>query len=217
MEVQILLFQVMLILTNKKLINKLLIGFRTGLGSILVHIFNRLIYSFGVLNEYQFQLELHLNYLFPMLLFCKKHSLFLFTFLMDLTCYEQLGTKFRYILLYSLLNIENSVRLRVKLKISEWNLQVLSVTSLFFSAGWLEREVFDFFGVFFFLNKDLRRILLDYGFKGYPLRKDFPLSGFLELCYDDITKKITYSNLVLSQEYRFFFKFKSSHEFLAKN
>ena len=87
----------------------------------------------------------------------------------------------------------------------------MSISSLFTSAVWLEREVFDFFGIFFLLHKDLRRILLDYGFKGYPLRRNFPLSGFIELFYDDITKKITYSNLMLSQEYRFFLKLKSTN------
>ncbi len=72
----------------------------------------------------------------------------------------------------------------------------------------MEREIFDFFGLYFFFNKDLRRILLDYGFTGYPLRKDFPLSGFIELIYDDSIKKITYQKLILSQEYRIFFKVK---------
>jgi len=69
---------------------------------------------------------------------------------------------------------------------------LLSVSSLFYNANWAEREVFDFYGLYFSLNKDLRRILLDYGFQGYPLRKDFPLTGFIELFYDDTIKKITY-------------------------
>jgi len=93
----------------------------------------------------------------------------------------------------------------IKIKIKESLASILSSASLFYSANWLEREVFDFFGLFFFSNKDLRRILLDYGFKGYPLRKNFPLSGFIELFYNDITKKITYNKIELGQEYRIFF------------
>jgi NADH-quinone oxidoreductase subunit C len=73
----------------------------------------------------------------------------------------------------------------------------------------MEREVLDMYGVYFFLNKDLRRILTDYGFSGYPLRKDFPLSGYLEVFYDDNHKRISYKLVELSQEYRNF-KFKSN-------
>jgi len=86
---------------------------------------------------------------------------------------------------------------------------LLSVVSLYNSAGWSEREVFDFFGIFFFENKDLRRILTDYGFRGYPLRKDFPLTGYVDVYYDDNQKRICYRSLELSQEYRNF-NFKST-------
>ena len=69
----------------------------------------------------------------------------------------------------------------------------------------MEREIFDFFGLFFLFNKDLRRLLLDYGFQGYPLRKNFPLSGFIEVVYNDTIKKITYPKVNITQEYRLFF------------
>jgi NADH-quinone oxidoreductase subunit C len=72
------------------------------------------------------------------------------------------------------------------------------------SSNWSEREIFDFFGIFFLGNKDLRRILTDYGFKGFPLRKDFPVSGYIDVYYDDNQKRIYYRNLELSQEYRNF-------------
>jgi NADH:ubiquinone oxidoreductase subunit C len=84
--------------------------------------------------------------------------------------------------------------------------------ALFRSANWSEREVFDFYGLFFFENTDLRRILNDYGFKGFPLRKDFPLTGYMDTYYDDNTKKISYRKLELSQEYRNF-NFKASWRF----
>lgn len=93
----------------------------------------------------------------------------------------------------------------IKIKVQEFNKNLLSITSLFSSAWWLEREVFDFYGLYFFCHKDLRRILLDYGFRGHPLRKNFPLTGFIELFYDDSIKKIMYDRVTLSQEYRTFF------------
>jgi NADH-quinone oxidoreductase subunit C len=74
----------------------------------------------------------------------------------------------------------------------------------FFSVSWLEREMFDMFGIFFLGNMDLRRILTDYGFVGFPLRKDFPLSGFFEVRYDDILKRIVLEPIKLSQEFRLY-------------
>lgn len=90
--------------------------------------------------------------------------------------------------------------------------QVLSLISLYKSVGWSEREIFDFFGLFFFENNDLRRILTDYGFRGFPLRKDFPLTGYVDSFYDDNQKRVCYRSLELSQEYRNF-NFKSNWRF----
>lgn len=81
---------------------------------------------------------------------------------------------------------------------------VLSLTGLYNSANWFEREMFDLFGIFFSGNCDLRRILTDYGFMGFPMRKDFPLSGFFEIRYDDLVKQIIIEPLQLSQEFRFY-------------
>jgi len=81
---------------------------------------------------------------------------------------------------------------------------LFSVVSLYKSANWSEREIFDFFGIFFFGNTDLRRILTDYGFKGFPLRKDFPITGHIDIYYDDNQKRICYRTLELNQEYRSF-------------
>lgn len=196
--------------TNDSSLIKLLIGFRTGLVSVILKIFNHSYLQITIISGFNLQIELTLKYLYPFLLFCKKHSLFLFTILTDIICYEFLGNKFRFILIYTLLNIKNSLRFYVKLKTSESNNNLISITSLFYTAAWAEREVFDFFGLYFLFNKDLRRILLDYGFRGYPLRKDFPLSGFIEVYYDDTVKKITYEKIVLAQEYRIFFKHKNA-------
>ena len=91
----------------------------------------------------------------------------------------------------------------MKVKLDSLN-RLSSVSSVFKSASWLEREVWDLFGIFFSEHSDLRRILTDYGFQGFPLRKDFPLTGFVELKYDDEMKRVSYDSLELSQEFRFF-------------
>jgi NADH-quinone oxidoreductase subunit C len=89
---------------------------------------------------------------------------------------------------------------------------VKSIAYLYKSAGWLEREVWDMFGINFIGNNDLRRILTDYGFQGHPLRKDFPLSGFHEVYYDDSYKRLLYESVELSQEYRTF-NFRNDNSF----
>lgn len=97
--------------------------------------------------------------------------------------------------------------LSIRLFLRQFTNSVLGLSSLvglYRSAGWLEREMFDLFGIFFFGNSDLRRILTDYGFMGFPLRKDFPLSGFFEVRYDDLVKQIILEPLQLSQEFRFY-------------
>ena len=190
---------------NSTLLLKLLTGYRIGFSSLFIQIFNNTFSKIKILNGFILQIEINLKYLFSTIFFLKKHSLCLFKLLIDITSYEFLGNKYRYILIYSLLNIETSLRIILKVKLKEYNTSLLSVSSIFCSANWSEREIFDFFGIYFFFNKDLRRILLDYGFRGYPLRKDFPLTGFIELFYDDTIKKITYEKLTLTQEYRTFF------------
>jgi len=196
----------MLIITHKFYLLKLLIGFRIGFLSIINNVFNMSCLKISILNGFNIQIEFSLKYLYSVLLFLKKHSLYLLDILTDITCCEFLGFKFRFLLIYTLLSVKNGgLRLILKIKTQEQSFSVLSVTSIYNSANWSEREIFDFFGLFFLYNKDLRRILLDYGFSGYPLRKDFPLSGFIEVYYDDTIKKITYDNVNLTQEYRIFF------------
>ena len=118
--------------------------------------------------------------------------------------------KARFEVNYLFVNVLTSNRLILRTYVQE-NQGLLSINELYSSAGWLEREVWDMFGVLFFNNYDLRRILTDYGFDGHPLRKDFPLSGFLEVRYDDSEKRVVYEPLEVSQEYRMF-NFKSPWE-----
>lgn len=194
-----------MILNNNNKLLKLLIGYRTGLTSLIMNIFNQGCSQILIVKGFNLQIDLHLKHIYPFLLFCKNHSLCLFNVLIDIVCFEFLGNKFRFVLIYTLLNLKNNLRMFIKLKTLETASQLLSISSIFYTACWSEREVFDFFGLFFLFNKDLRRILLDYGFQGYPLRKDFPLSGFIEVYYDDTIKKITYDKITLAQEYRIFF------------
>jgi NADH dehydrogenase (ubiquinone) Fe-S protein 3 len=104
---------------------------------------------------------------------------------------------------YDLLSLTYNTRLRVKFFVSEYA-SVQSSTCVYINANWWEREVWDLFGVYFYNHPDLRRILTDYGFEGHPLRKDFPLSGYTQMRYNDSKKRIVSEPLRLSQEYRFF-------------
>jgi NADH-quinone oxidoreductase subunit C len=133
----------------------------------------------------------------------KNNQQLRFDSLLDIWGVDYIGSTSRFEVNYLLLSTTNQIRVIVRAYISE-NGGLKSVTSLFKSAAWLEREVWDMYGVLFFENLDLRRILTDYGFEGHPLRKDFPLSGFSEVRYDDGDKRVVYEPLEVSQEYRSF-------------
>ena len=109
----------------------------------------------------------------------------------------------RFDVVYHLLSLTGNARVRVKIQAGEGE-AVPSAVPVFAGAGWFEREVFDMYGVRFVGHPDLRRILTDYNFEGHPLRKDFPLTGFVELRYDDDKKKVVYEPVQLVQEYRDF-------------
>ena len=109
----------------------------------------------------------------------------------------------RFEVVYELLSLTRNRRIRVKLSTDEAS-PVPSVTSLWPVAGWLEREVYDMYGVAFAGNPDLRRILTDYGFEGHPQRKDFPLTGFVELRYSEAEKRVVYESVSLPQDFRTF-------------
>lgn len=123
--------------------------------------------------------------------------------LIDITAVDYPTRNFRFELVYNLLSIQFNNRIRIKTSLDELT-PVSSVTEIFCSAGWWEREVWDMFGIFFSNHPDLRRILTDYGFQGYPLRKDFPLSGYVEVRYDDSEKRVITEPIELTQEFRYF-------------
>ena len=123
--------------------------------------------------------------------------------LIDITAVDYPKRNKRFEVVYHLLSLTNKNRLRVKIFVND-DTPLPSLTEIYKCAGWYEREVWDMYGILFEGNNDLRRILTDYGFEGHPLRKDFPLTGFVELRYDEEKKKVVYSNVKLTQDYRDF-------------
>ena len=109
----------------------------------------------------------------------------------------------RFAVVYNLLSLTHNLRIRIKVWTDE-DTPVPSACGLFSSANWWEREVWDLYGIYFSGHPDLRRILTDYGFEGHPLRKDFPLTGYVEMRYDDEQKRVVYEPVKLTQEFRTF-------------
>ncbi|MES2729672.1 MAG: NADH-quinone oxidoreductase subunit C [Pseudomonadota bacterium] len=123
--------------------------------------------------------------------------------LIDVTAMDTPADIDRFTVIYNLLSLTKNHRLRVKLRTDEAT-PVPSVVSVFAAANWLEREVWDMFGIFFADHPDHRRILTDYGFDGHPLRKDFPLTGYVELRYDPAQQRVVYEPVQLTQDFRAF-------------
>lgn len=126
-----------------------------------------------------------------------------FTTLVDITAVDHPDRPARFDVVYHLLSMHENQRLRVKIAVREDEL-VPSVVPVHPSANWFEREVFDMFGILFSGHPDLRRILTDYGFRGHPLRKDFPTTGYTEVRWDEAQKRVVYEPVKLVQEYRQF-------------
>lgn len=153
--------------------------------------------------DYELLVFTDLLSLYNFLFILKNHTFTQYKMLTDLIGHDFLGRRFRFRLIYLLLSCFYSSRLHVILDLN--TVQMLpSVIKLFLSAKWQEREVWDLFGLLFAGNFYLRRILTDYGFTGFPLRKDFPLVGFVELFYDDQRQRLIYVLVSLAQELRIF-------------
>lgn len=123
--------------------------------------------------------------------------------LMDVTAVDHPGRQPRFDVVYNLLSPSHNRRIRIKVRTDEAT-PVPTATTVFNSANWWERETWDMFGVLFAGHPDLRRILSDYGFEGHPLRKDFPLTGYVEVRYDDEQKRVVYEPVKLTQDFRNF-------------
>ena len=137
------------------------------------------------------------------LTFLRDDPACLFKLLLDVCGVDWPGREMRFDVVYHLLSMKHNQRIRVKVQTDE-ETPVPTSTTVFKSAGWFERETWDMYGVIFADHPDLRRILSDYGFEGHPLRKDFPLSGYVEVRYDDEQKRVVYEPVKLTQDYRSF-------------
>ncbi len=135
--------------------------------------------------------------------FLKSDNNCRFTTLIDITAIDWPSRERRFDMVYHFLSMHLNQRIRIRAEIREDEL-VPSITNEFPSADWYEREVYDMYGILFSGHPDLRRILTDYGFRGHPLRKDFPTTGYVELRYDEEQKRVVYEPVKLTQEYRLF-------------
>ena len=155
-----------------------------------------------IINE-ELTVETNVNDLIEVVQFLKSNDKCKFRQLIDIAGVDYPEKDKRFQLVYLFLSHEHNIRVKILIKF-QTNELINSLTKIFPSANWMEREVFDMYGIKFKNHPDLRRILTDYGFKGHPLRKDFPLTGFNEVRYSEKEKKVVYEPVKLEQNYRNF-------------
>lgn len=148
-------------------------------------------------------LLLSMKNLLTSLITLKKSILYQFSMLTAISGVDYYNNKYRFNVTYELLSLVYNTRVRIKIFLTAID-KIPSVVNIFRNANWWEREIWDLYGIFFTNHPDLRRILTDYGFEGYPMRKDFPVYGYVEVFYDSNQKRIIIESLELSQEYRVF-------------
>ncbi|RCW85853.1 NADH-quinone oxidoreductase subunit C [Paracoccus lutimaris] len=147
--------------------------------------------------------EATLSGVVPLIEFLRNDPNCRFATLIDITAVDHPARAARFDIVYHMLSMYQNLRIRVKAKVREDEM-VPSLIGVFPGANWYEREVFDMFGIYFSGHPDLRRILTDYGFRGHPLRKDFPTTGYVEVRWNDVEKRVVYEPVNLVQEYRQF-------------
>ena len=155
------------------------------------------------INHDQLEIQINKESLLDVVIFLKKNNSTKFKQLIDITAVDYIGSENRFKMIYLFLSHEYNLRINITFSINE-NEVVNSLTKIFPSANWMEREVFDMYGIKFNDHPDLRRILTDYGFSGHPLRKDFPITGHTEVRYSEEKKKVIYEPVKLEQNYRNF-------------
>ena len=155
------------------------------------------------INHEQLEIQIDKESLLDVVIFLKKNNSTKFRQLIDITAVDYIGSENRFKMIYLFLSHEYNLRINLTFNINE-NEVVNSLTKIFPSANWMEREVFDMYGIKFNDHPDLRRILTDYGFSGHPLRKDFPITGHSEVRYSEEKKKVVYEPVKLEQNYRNF-------------
>jgi len=155
------------------------------------------------INHDQLEIQINKESLLDVVIFLKKNNSTKFKQLIDITAVDYIGSENRFKMIYLFLSHEYNLRINLYFHINE-NEMVNSLTKVYPSANWMEREVFDMYGIKFNDHPDLRRILTDYGFSGHPLRKDFPITGHSEVRYSEEKKKVIYEPVKLEQNYRNF-------------
>lgn len=171
-------------------------------GHSLKEILKEEILGFSVIKD-ELSITIKPSEVKKVLLFLKNHTYSKYEVLIDIAGVDYPSRKDRFEINYILLSVRYNARIIVKCNVDEVT-PVESVTDIYKAAGWLEREVYDMFGIYFNNHPDLRRILTDYGFAGHPLRKDFPLTGYTEVRYDDTEKRVLYEPVETAQEFRSF-------------
>ena len=154
-------------------------------------------------NHGELTVDVALNAIAALIEFLKTDPSCKFSTMLDITAVDYPERAQRFDVVYHLLSMYQNHRIRLKVAVREDEM-VPSITAVHPSANWFEREVFDMFGILFSGHPDLRRILTDYGFRGHPLRKDFPTTGYTEVRYDEVLKRVVYEPVKLVQEYRQF-------------
>ena len=154
--------------------------------------------SFGELS-----IEVSPSNIVPLIEFLKNDQRCKFSTLVDITAVDYPDREKRFEIVYHLLSMYQNQRLRLRMSVGGEDM-IISIVDIHPAANWFEREIYDMFGVLFSGHPDLRRLLTDYGFKGHPLRKDFPTTGYTELRYDEVEKRVVYEPVSLVQEYRQF-------------
>ena len=158
--------------------------------------------AFQIINQEQIIVISH-KHLLKVLFFLKNHIFYQYSLLSCISGVDFLGKKYRFCVVYDLLSLVFNERLRIKVFVKEF-IALESISQIFINSNWWEREVWDLYGIYFNNHPDLRRILTDYGFEGFPMRKDFPLMGYTEVRYDLLSKQIVIEPVELTQEFRLF-------------
>ena len=172
-------------------------------GSCINEMMPRFVSFTDINSNNELVIHIHPDGIIPVLTFLRDNQNSQFRQLIDVTAYDVPSKTYRFEIIYILLSIQFNARVLVKTYTDELT-PIDSASTVFSSANWAERELWDMFGIFFQDHPDLRRILTDYGFEGHPFRKDFPLSGYVEVRYDDESKRVVCEPLELSQEFRKF-------------
>ncbi len=154
-------------------------------------------------NNKENNLLIPTQFLIEIVTLIKNHYKYQFKILISISGVDHPNNFFRFQVIYELLSLKFNSRIKLKILIDELT-PIKSIETIFLSAVWWESEIWDMFGLFFTNQSNLTRILTDYGFQGFPLRKDFPLSGFVESKYNVVKNRVVYENLELAQEYRVF-------------